>query len=104
MRFAILQVDDSHDAPAAQYGYRKKCFKLIFRQVLEQLKSRILGCIQRHGYRLAMLRYPSRNSLPESQPQPVDNIGVRVFGSAENQLALFQSIKKAGIAINYRRG
>lgn len=54
----------------------------------------------RDSYGLAMLRHPSRNSLPERQLQPTDFLAMWILRGAQNQIIAFTDVDEAGIAAN----
>jgi hypothetical protein len=59
----VLQVDYAYDATTAHQRHRQKGFIAVFGKFVEELESRIQGCLLRDGYRLAVFRDPSGDAL-----------------------------------------
>jgi hypothetical protein len=104
VRTAMLQIDGSHNPPAAEQRDGEKGFVTILGQFMEELESRILCRLFADRHRFVMFRHPARNALPHAQFEPVHNVGMSVPGSAQDQVLALEHIDEAGIALHQRRG
>src|SRR5580692_11736220 len=100
---AMLQVDDANHAPAAHQGHREKRLVAVFRQFVEKLEPWIVCRFFWNRNRLAMLRDPSGNALPDAQFQPVDHFRMWILRSPQHELIAFQNVNEAGVALDQRR-
>ncbi|HMK22546.1 MAG TPA: hypothetical protein VK466_09445 [Terriglobales bacterium] len=57
----------------------------------------------RDRHRLAVLRYPARDSLPQVQLQAVYDFAVRILGSAQHQFVALAHVNETGIALHHCR-
>jgi hypothetical protein len=71
---------------------------------VKELKTRIERGLLGYSHRLLVLGYPARNALPNAQFQPVDYFGMRILGSAKNEIIALQHIDQAGVALHQRSG
>jgi hypothetical protein len=103
MARAILCIDNANQPSPRQDWDREECFEAVFRQFVEELKSRILvsAVSNRHGP--AVFGHPSGNPLPNFHFQAIYNLRMGVFRRPEDQLVPLQHIDEAGIALHHRR-
>jgi hypothetical protein len=94
----MLNIDRAHDATAAHEGHRQKGFVTVLGQLMKKLKARVLRGFFRNRYRLVMFRHPTGDPLPDAEFEAIDRIGMRVLGSAEDQVFAIDNVDEAGIA------
>jgi hypothetical protein len=100
---SVLQIDDTdHPAPAHQ-RHGEKSLITVFGKFVEKLEARIMGGVLRDRHRFAVLRDPSRDSLPDAQFQAIDHFRMWVFRRPQDKFIAFEHIEEAGIAL-YKRG
>lgn len=66
---------------------------------MKKLEARIVRCALRNRDAFAVLGDPSRDSLPYSQLQAIDDIRMRVLGSAKDEFIAFGHIDEAGVTL-----
>ena len=96
---AMLQVDDADDTSTAHDRHRQKSFVTVFRKLVKKLKARIVSCALGNGHGFAVLSHPSGNSLPDAQLQAINDIRMRILGSAKDQFIAFEHIDEAGVTL-----
>jgi len=100
VRLAVLHVDDSDGASAAEERDGEKGFVTVFGKLVEELEARILGSIARDGYWFEVLGNPSGDTLADLELKAVENFGVGILGSAEHKFLVFQHVNEARIALD----
>jgi len=101
---AVLHVDDSDGASAAEERDGEKGFVTVFGKLVEELEARILGSIARDGYWFEVLGNPSGDTLADLELKAVENFGVGILGSAEHKFLVFQHVNEARIALDQGGG
>jgi hypothetical protein len=96
----MLNVDHTHNAPAAENRNGEKRLELILRQFAEKAKSRVTRGAFGYRHRFTVFRYPAANSLSNANLQPVYGLGMRVLRSTQYQLIIFQHLHKTGVALH----
>jgi hypothetical protein len=96
---AMLQVDDADHASTAHDRHRQESFVTVFWKLVKKLKARIVSGTLGNGHWLAVLSDPSSNSLPNAKLQSINDIRVRILGSAKDQFIAFEHIDKAGVTL-----
>jgi hypothetical protein len=101
---AVLEVDDTDDAPAAHEGNGEKCFVAVFRKLVEELEAGIMRSFFWNRDGLEMFRDPSSNSLSDAQLQAIDNAGMGILGGAEDEVVPLENINQARVALHQGGG
>jgi len=104
VRLAVLHVDDSDGASAAEERDGEKGFVTVFGKLVEELEARILGSIARDGYWFEVLGNPSGDTLADLELKAVENFGVGILGSSEHKFLVFQHVNEARIALDQGGG
>ena len=102
MVLPVLQIDDTdHSAPAHQ-GHGEKSLIAVFGKFVKKLEARIVRGVLRDGHRFAVLRDPSRDSLPDAQFQTIDHFRMWILRRPQDEFIAFEHIDEAGIALHKR--
>jgi len=76
----------------------------VLRKLGEVPETRVFVSFAEYRHRLAMLCNPSRNPLPQAEFQPIQEVLVRILGSAQYQIVPFKYVYKTRIAFHYFDG
>ena len=80
VRSTMLHVNDADNLPAGRNNRnREKSFKLVFRQRVEELESRVFCRMARNGDRLSLLRHPPGDAFAHLHRDAPDQPRMRVF-------------------------
>src|SRR5215831_645560 len=102
MWLAMLDVDHTDDAVAAQNRHGEKSLEEVLRELVEALKARVLGSVPGEGDGLLVFGDPAGDSLPHAELEPIDHFGVRVLRGAEDEFVPFENVDEAGVALHHR--
>src|SRR5882724_4626695 len=100
MRLSILQIDDADQTSSTYQRNGQESFKVILRQFVKHVETRIFTRALLHDNGFTPLRHPARDSLAQFQLQAIDQFRMRILGSSKNQLVMFKNIDKTGIALH----
>ena len=89
MRSAVLHVDNAcHAIGGRDDRGRQECLVPVFRQVVEELETRVLAGVPRNGHGLGFPGHPPGDPLPDLERDVSDDAGMRVLRGAQDQALL----------------
>jgi len=96
----VLQVDGAHYASAAHERHREKGLVAVFGEFVEELEARVVRGFFGDGDGRVVFGNPSGDALTDAKFEAIDDIGMRVFGCAEDEMLTLQYVNQAGIAFH----
>jgi hypothetical protein len=97
VRLAALEIDDADKFVSTENGNREKGFEAILWKFAEGKEARIFEGVAADGDGKFVFGDPPGDTVADLKLEAIHDLGVRIFGGAEDELVFFENIDEAGI-------